>query len=247
MMTSDSRTIATVCALRRDILRKVRQVGIASTLWHATLKAIRKLRKVGRRRTIDLDRFDSTYGTDTGRVVSVGAMDIPNEKLEQTNGYQPIALDRFLGIMAEMSIAHEEFVFIDLGSGKGRALLLASHFPFKKIIGVELSARLHEIALSNLRIYKSDLQTCRTIECVCDDASNFELPLQKLVLFLYNPFRDKIMRSVVSHVTHSINRFPRTIYIAYLSPLHQDLWDHSGSFRVMKKTSTYVIYQSKCA
>jgi tRNA G46 methylase TrmB len=31
----------------------------------------------------------------------------------------------------------------DLGSGRGRALLLASHVPFEQIIGIEVSPQLH--------------------------------------------------------------------------------------------------------
>src|ERR1700691_4568599 len=42
-----------------------------------------------------------------------------------------------------------EFVFVDLGSGKGRTLLMASDYPFQRIVGVELLPALHETAKGN--------------------------------------------------------------------------------------------------
>src|SRR6478609_9761998 len=35
-------------------------------------------------------------------------------------------------------------VFIDLGSGKGRMVLEAARYPFRRVIGVELAQPLHE-------------------------------------------------------------------------------------------------------
>lgn len=53
-----------------------------------------------------------------------------------------------------------EFTFVDLGSGKGRALLMASDYPFRRIVGVELLPALHQIAELNLAQYRSDSQKC---------------------------------------------------------------------------------------
>ena len=63
-----------------------------------------------------------------------------------------------------------DFVFIDLGSGKGRTLLMASDYPFRRIIGVELLPALHQAAQDNLGKYPkriaevlhagSDLRRC---------------------------------------------------------------------------------------
>ena len=38
------------------------------------------------------------------------------------------------------------FCFIDFGSGKGRVLLVASHYPFREVVGVEFAPELHQIA-----------------------------------------------------------------------------------------------------
>ena len=53
-----------------------------------------------------------------------------------------------------------DFIFIDLGSGKGRALLMASDYPFRRIVGVELLPQLHRAAQDNLTKYRSETQQC---------------------------------------------------------------------------------------
>jgi len=45
--------------------------------------------------------------------------------------------------MQAMPIDLSKFTFIDLGAGKGRALLMASDYLFQKIIGVEFMPELH--------------------------------------------------------------------------------------------------------
>src|SRR5260370_15319574 len=57
--------------------------------------------------------------------------------------YQPTDPALFQEIMASLPIEFEQFAFVDLGSGKGRTLLMASEYPFKRIVGVELIAELH--------------------------------------------------------------------------------------------------------
>src|SRR5690348_8785344 len=42
-------------------------------------------------------------------------------------------------------------VFVDLGSGKGKALLIAGQLSFKRVIGVELDQELSESARSNIK------------------------------------------------------------------------------------------------
>src|ERR1700675_1609318 len=69
-----------------------------------------------------------------------------------------------------------EFTFIDLGSGKGRTLLMASDYPFHRIVGVELLPSLHQIAQQNLRQYKNVTQKCFALESICADATAVHIP-----------------------------------------------------------------------
>ena len=232
--------------LRRDLVRKVRQVGLLRTLKHGTRKLFRDFRSgILLTQGLSADPFDSQYKTETAEIVSVGALDIPDDRLEHAIRYEAVVPEVFYAILNELPIKHEEFLFIDIGCGKGRALLMASRFPFKAIIGVELSASLADLATRNIGVFKDRTQQCKRIEIVRVDAVDYELPHDKLFLFLYNPFDEKIMCKVVSNVERSLERYPRTIYIAYLQPLHCNVWNSSGAFQMLNKSPRWVLYRNK--
>src|SRR5712671_3243440 len=83
------------------------------------------------------DDFDAKYGTDTGGIVNPWDMDIPDSLVGQAIQYRTARVGAFTQLLESLDIRHELYSFIDFGCGKGRALLLASRFPFKEIIGVE--------------------------------------------------------------------------------------------------------------
>ncbi len=88
----------------------------------------------------------------------------------------------------QSTLNFRDFTFLDLGSGKGRTLLMAADYPFRRIVGVELLPALHQIAQENLRQYKSESQKCFGLEAVCADATDFPFPDGPLVIYLFNPF-----------------------------------------------------------
>jgi SAM-dependent methyltransferase len=103
------------------------------------------------------------------------------------------------------------FTFVDLGCGKGRALLLAEEYEFKKIVGVDFAKRLVKIALRNAAIVES-----QRITVIHGDVRGFDFPPRPLVVFLYNPFSEPITRGVMQR----LNSHANTVYIAYVNPLH---------------------------
>src|SRR5207247_9496640 len=113
----------------------------------------------------------------------------------------------------------ERYVFVDMGSGKGAVLLYASEFPFKRIIGVEFSARLHGIAEQNIATYRRKTMKCRDIQSVCIDAAVYAIPPEQAVFFLFNPFKGKVMEGFVDNVGRSLSRHPRDIVVIYYHTL----------------------------
>jgi len=129
--------------------------------------------------------------------------------------------------------------------GKGGHCWLASKYPFKRIIGVELSETLHMMARRNIQIYKDKLQKCYKIKSVCGDAACFTIPNENIIFYLFNPFDEHVMRKVLSNIEDAFHRFHRDIYIAYLKPVHRDVFDRASFLKINKQTDRYVIYQSK--
>ena len=118
--------------------------------------------------------------------------------------------------MNALEIEHEDFVFVDLGAGKGRTLLLASDFPFKRVIGVELFERYCAIARHNVRTYRSPAQRCTAIDIVCSDASTYELPPENTVFYFFDPFERPVLARVVENIVQSLRSRPRKVAIVYV-------------------------------
>ena len=232
-----------VSAIRREVAVKIHQLGVAGTLKLAAAKLVRKLRNLGSSNKRQIHPFDLKYGTDTSGIVEVGALDMPDQRMEHAVRYQTALVDVFETLLNELAIPFEEFMFIDLGSGKGRAMLLASKYPFKAILGVELSNKLHQIACRNIEIYSDANQRCYNIKSLCEDAANYRIPDEKEVFYLFNPFDEAVMRPVVAHIEESLKRFPRQIYVLYLKALCREIFNQSRSFRLVKETERYVVYE----
>ena len=121
-------------------------------------------------------------------------------------------------LIGALPIAHEDHVFIDMGSGKGRALLVAAEFPFKRCVGVERSRALHEVALTNVRTYRNGARRCHFIEPRCLDAAEFAFPDEPSVIYLFNPFPRPVMERIAENLERSFLRAPRPITIVYVHP-----------------------------
>jgi SAM-dependent methyltransferase len=140
------------------------------------------------------------------------------------------------------ALEFRDFTFVDLGSGKGRTLLMASDYPFRRIIGVELLPSLHQIAQENVRQYKSASQKCFALESICADATAFPLPTDPLVIFLFNPFPESGMRQVVANLDQSLRAHPRPVFVLYHNPLLEHTLTESWRLRKIAGEQQYSLF-----
>jgi SAM-dependent methyltransferase len=157
--------------------------------------------------------------------------------------YQPSDPSIFHEMMSHLPIDHRQFTFLDLGSGKGRALLLASDYPFRRIVGVELLPELHAIAEENVRKYHSERQQCREFELVCADARTYTPPPEPLVVFLFDPFREEILRQVMAGIERSSREQPRKVFIAYENPVSERVLVERTDWRKLAGTQQWAVYE----
>ncbi len=148
-------------------------------------------------------------------------------------------------ILGRLGVSVERFTFVDLGSGKGRAILLASALPFKRIVGVEISEELTSIARRNLRCARAHARRCRDIELVCMDAADYVLPEEPVVLYLYNPFERSVMAQVVGNVSASFRSHPRRIVVLYFIPRLAQMWDQVAFLERKCAADGWAIYDSE--
>ena len=156
--------------------------------------------------------------------------------------YQPTEASLFHEIMGALKIDFSEFTFIDLGSGKGRALLMAADYPFRRIVGIELLAELHGVALDNLRQYKSNSQKCFVLESIRGDARTFTFPAEPTVLYLFNPLPEEGLSQVMVNLERSLRDQPRPFYVLYHNPLLEHVLSRSGGLSKLGGTNQYCVY-----
>ncbi len=158
--------------------------------------------------------------------------------------YQPSEPALFSEIIDALPVPLNGFTFIDLGSGKGRTLLMACNYPFQRIIGVELLEELNAIALQNIASYRDEQQKCFAIESQAGDARRFEFPAEPAVLYLFNPFPRHIWRDVLTNLHASLVAAPRPVYVIYHNAVHEDILATQAWLHEVRRTHQFVMYEA---
>jgi predicted RNA methylase len=189
----------------------------------------------------DID-YDCDHAVDTtwARLpISVRLREVFSERL-----YQPTVETEFAEIMQQLAaVDFERFTFIDMGSGKGRVLLMAAMYPFARVIGVEVQPQLHAIANRNIMAFSDPGRQSPLIESICADAREFEFPPGNLVVYLFNPFPDYVLREVLAKLVASARREPRQIYVLYNAPFERQEFEHIPDMRSFHRTAQYELYR----
>lgn len=192
------------------------------------------------RRAESAEGFDARWGTDTERIVYPWNLpSIRHAHMSEVHAYQAAPAWLIREALESIPLRPDMSVFVDMGSGKGRGLLVASEFPFAKIVGVELSRELHEVAEDNIKRYRSASQRCRRFFLHCMNAVEYAYGPEPLVLYLANPFgRDSIMR-VLARLEASLNAEPREAYVIYVNPWFEALLRSAGFLRKVGRAGVW--------
>jgi hypothetical protein len=159
--------------------------------------------------------------------------------------YQPSEPSLFHQILQCLPVAPDGFTFIDLGSGKGRTLLMASGYSFRRIVGLELLAELDAIARQNIARYHDDLQKCFILESHAGDARDFVFPAEPTVLYLFNPFPEPVLRAVLANLRNSLADSPRPVYVLYHNQVHERVFADCAWLRPVYRAPQYAIYHAR--
>jgi hypothetical protein len=141
--------------------------------------------------------FDRRYKVDTAREEFLDQMGVPSNDVERGNNIYRVTWGWLIEkALAQLDIDFHRYSFIDYGSGKGKAMLMAARYPFKAIIGLEYARRLHEIATENCRTYSSLDKKCHSLLPILGDVLNYSPPSGPIVCFMCNPFDQMTLRAV---------------------------------------------------
>jgi predicted RNA methylase len=189
-------------------------------------------------------RYDTVHCVHTSSAVDLERLQVAGPHRASGKRYQATTERAFREALHSVPIDHRGFVFVDFGSGKGKCLLMAADYPFRKIMGVEFSPELVEIARRNAKTYRSPHQKCRDIESIACDAAAFDLPPDPCVLYFYNPFGPDILGKVRDNIERSLRAVPRPAYVLYYNPLYRDVFDTTASLSLIRESSDYCLYVS---
>lgn len=113
---------------------------------------------------------------------------------------------------------------IDVGCGKGKMLYFFSKLPFGKVRGLEYSQEIVQTARSNIR----RLCARKAVEIIQGDAVTYQDYDEFNYVYLFNPFKEIIMKPFLANLKASVRRNPRTIHIIYNNPVCHDLFIKEG-------------------
>jgi SAM-dependent methyltransferase len=187
-----------------------------------------------------LHPFDLKYGTDTGgylRPDEIGSGGIHDA---MNNGYSAVAPSvfqeacrRWRETLPASAARLEAYTFVDVGAGKGRALLLAAELPFRKVIGVELNEALARIAQRNVTLWKRLARSRAKIRVMHEDAAEFHWPRTPLVVYLNNPFDCALVELLASRIAAAAASGPGLVDLLYVNPACADALTNQGAFKLL--------------
>lgn len=183
--------------------------------------------------------FDARFGTDTNRELTPGEAQLPQARRGVATMYLPTMdqdLEEMIRGLAWTDAQLRQATFVDIGSGKGRVVMLAAMRRFREVIGLELSPVLHEVATRNLEVMRSSGLLSSPARVTIGDATELDVPRGPLIAYLYHPFRDPIAAQVMTRLIASLEASPRPAAILYGHPTLQRCIDprvfaHGGVFR----------------
>jgi SAM-dependent methyltransferase len=179
--------------------------------------------------------FELKYGVTTSKIVKREDLDISEIAKEHSEEYKPTRIRHFRLLIKGLKLP-EESVFVDMGSGKGRVLLMASMNNFKRATGVEISSRLCEIARNNTIKFEKKLKRHLQIEVVNEDVLQYGIKNDENVFYFYKPFDNFVMETILERIKKSLSESPRKAwliinnYIPFIA-----LIENRYKFRTVKK------------
>ena len=161
--------------------------------------------------------FDRRRGVATRGVSAVPGDTEAHVHLTHYEGARARALAREV---RRLGVVPGDCTFVDLGCGKGKALLVAAELGFARVVGVELDPALAAVARENVRRHAPRRRAAATPEVLERDAREVEWPAGPFVLFLYNPFGEPILRDVLERLGAALLERPRKVHVVYMNPRH---------------------------
>jgi SAM-dependent methyltransferase len=216
------------------LFRSLANHGLSGTLERAFVKAPVAAASFDPVKPSMPNPFDVAHGTDTDGYIRGAAMPSISMSALYTTVYLGIQPSALRQAISSLSISPEKFTFVDLGCGKGRALLVAAEFQFPRLVGLDLVPDLCRIARTNVAT-NSDWASRITV--LNQDATSFTYPDGPLLIYFFHPFLPKLLRRVLANLERQLRRSPREAYVLYARNPHYEVLQRFPFLREVAETS----------
>jgi SAM-dependent methyltransferase len=188
--------------------------------------------------------FDTSRRVQTSGTIALKGLTISGDASD-SSPYIPVRPSRARAALGALPVQdHNAYTFVDIGSGKGRMLLVAAEYPFRKIVGIEFAAELNDRAARNIASYRHYKQRCQEIEALRMDAVDFRFPDGNLVLYFFNPFGPATMQRLLDELEQSLDRNPRDVLVVTVFPQFDSLFVATRHFKLFRRMRRCHIYRN---
>ncbi len=180
--------------------------------------------------------FDARFGTDTGGLIPRVDLRTGAPADRYVTAYYAVAPSILRALLdlwqtrTEPPFPLDRYTFLDVGCGKGRAIILAAENPFQEVIGIELNPSLTAIARANLAAAADRPDRLAPIRLIEGDALTTPLPASPTVVFLFHPFEAPAIRRFLRLIEAHFAVRPNQLDILYVNAEHAAILDRSPAF-----------------
>lgn len=188
----------------------------------ARAKQLRSLPRLSQKEGFTVHPFDLANGVQTSGLIPGRFLKTGHSHDRHSTAYFGVAPSVFHTLLKRWQrtkpVARiKDFTFLDLGAGMGRALLLASEYPFRRVIGVELNPTLASMARRNLATWRAAGRVCSRTQVIRGDAVSARIPRGPCLVFLFNPFGESVMRRLVKRLAAAFTNRPGQLDLLYVN------------------------------
>jgi len=162
------------------------------------------------------------YGSNTFIPVELKDLTITNGDKKKASRYEAVSFYMLEKLLSAFQKVSGITSITDLGSGKGRVLMVAPHFGFKEITGIDFAKELCQQANMNMREKEKEFPNIKW-KVLNENVEDYDLTRHDSVFFMFNPFTEVVLKKFLEKLDHSCQQFPRSVYFLYASPQHQQL------------------------
>lgn len=195
----------------------------------------------------EIHPFDLQHGVETSGLIRGEDLTSGRRSDAWNTAYYGIAPSVFHAAMGSLPIDFARFTFCDIGSGKGRAVLLAMQYGFHAVWGIEVTPALHAVAVRNLKTYCPPNAPKGGVRLLNIDAAEFVFPPGPLVVFFYHPFCRPVLERVLRNLHSSLKRRPREAFVVYINPEVRRVLDAAPFLEKLSETTLELAIEDRLA